>query len=500
MARPLPLQSSFQRGMVQDLPRGDLPADSAWNMVDWIPDLGEHLRKRGGWTHALSAVGGTYVAQVGYANFLTGDKIVVVNNSGVMYTAAASAGVTTAASAASAVPVGKQTPYVHQNKLIVPGDGSTYPKYLDGATGAVNSLTATGLYFTAAAVYHDMSVYNNPSGVTSPNYIFFSDVSDPTVVDTTNAWLTFSTRVRAFAPLPGALLCFMDEFTARIRGSIPPGSGSDMIVDEPIFNVGCSDPGSVIVSGSYCIFANALGVYRTNGGGLPEDLTASCGVKKYWNDLLGGYSASTWRIAGGLYRNRYFVSITNGASFVDAFCFDPQQRTAWRLSNLPGLNFSNGIATQEELYVALRSAARVAKLSTIYVPSGTVKADADGTVIAPLLETSYYPAPVSYGRNRQAGDPLPSKKTWKAVYTDYELTDAATDDPTLTISYLKDPDGGYTAVTPTLAENTQTVYARRPLRFSSPGVAFKIQQTNASADTKVKMLAADVHLREESRV
>ena len=229
------------------------------------------------------------------------------------------------------------------------------------------------------------------------------------------------------------------------------------------------------------------GVYITNGTNLPTDLTKAVGLKQYWQDVLAGSSASTWTLSGGFYQNNYIISILNGTTFVDALMFNLDNYSAVRVSNLPATCFASGQEIAEELWFGLRDEARLGRFSTVFNPGATVKNDADGTPVQPILETAMY------GVN-PAG-----LKSWKFVYVQCDLRDAATDNPTFTVSYAKNPYDSYTTLTPVIAETTDRGRHRIPLRFPSDGVGLKIAQTNAAATSRLYGLQADVHAREQSR-
>jgi hypothetical protein len=210
-------------------------------------------------------------------------------------------------------------------------------------------------------------------------------------------------------------------------------------------------------------------------------------LKNYWIDLLASYAASSWTLAGGFMRNQYVIVVMNGSSFVDCLKIDIQNRVALRFANVPARCFNTAVTVGEELYFGSRSEARVGKLSTIYSPAAGVKNDANGTAVTPVLETPFF-----YSQ--------PGKKTWKQVYAAYDIRDAASDNPVITVSYTKTPQGSYTALGTTLAETADYFRARIPLRFPADGIAFKFAQSNASTDTRLYALQTDVHSREPSRL
>src|SRR5581483_4653660 len=79
VAQPRPLAFQFNRGMRQDEPREQMVAGAAWNLVDYLPQFGGPLAKRGGWEYAspdLATVhpSASYVQAVAHAPFEAGAK------------------------------------------------------------------------------------------------------------------------------------------------------------------------------------------------------------------------------------------------------------------------------------------------------------------------------------------------------------------------------------------------------------------------------------------
>ena len=88
-------------------------------------------------------------------------------------------------------------------------------------------------------------------------------------------------------------------------------------------------------------------------------------------------------------------------------------------------------------------------------------------------------------------------KQFTDIYLNYDVRDASSDNPTLTVSYLSDPaETSFTSLSPTLAETTTRTRARLPLNQTKYGVALKVAQSNASSDTRLYGIEADVSLQE----
>jgi hypothetical protein len=143
--------------------------------------------------------------------------------------------------------------------------------------------------------------------------------------------------------------------------------------------------------------------------------------------------------------------------------------------------------SQDELYFGRRGAARVGKLSSIFMPASGTKNDADGTAVTPMAESPYY-----LGR--------PGLKRWKNILPSHDITDYASDNPTLTYSYVTTPEETlYTALATVPAETTALT---RPVLFigkTAYGIGLKWSQTNA-ADSRFYGLEAEVEPMDPGRV
>lgn len=167
--------------------------------------------------------------------------------------------------------------------------------------------------------------------------------------------------------------------------------------------------------------------------------------------------------------------------------FDIPSRTVTWLTNIKATSFANAVTVGEELVWGSRALPRVNKFSSVFSPASGVKNDADGAAVTWSLESSFF-------------QDRPGKKTWKSLYVAYDMRDAASDNPVLTVSSLKTPEGAYAALSPTLSESTDMTRARLPLRFPAEGLGVKIAQTNASSATRLYAIEAEVHARELSRL
>lgn len=486
MATPTTLPAAFD-GMVQDSPRNALPKGKAWNLIDYIPSiLGAPAAERGGWIYAspslaVSDTAATYVKSLVVAPFSGGTQLVSINDTGNLCKIVSSSSATKIGAAV----IPKQRPVFMHDVLAIPSpNGSTACKKYDGTN--IAALGASSPAAQYAAVFVNRTWLANTSA--EPQRVYASDAGDATSYDTTNTFLDVSEPVTGLAALPNVLLVFMQDKTARFRGTTPPPQ-TDMIIDDPIFQYGCTDARSIDVNGSSCCFANGTGVFLTNGTSFPTDLTEAVGLKKYWRDILATYDSTTWTLSGGWFGNLYAISVISGSTLIDTIVFDVRKSNAYRLSNLDVSMYAPAVQSGQELYGASRGEARVYALSTMFTPSATVKNDGDGTAVTGTWESPFYDTK-TIGSQR-----------WRDVYLEYDLRDSGSDDPTMTVSYITSPEStSYTSCSPALAETTAKKTIRRKLHKANTGLGFKVTRANASAQAKIYGIGATVYQREGSRL
>lgn len=469
--------------MVRDRPRDTLPAGSAWTLEDVIPSLQAPLRGRGGYLHYsndITAVVATAAYVIGgiYADQLATPKLLALDEDGNLVSIASNGTVTNIG--AALIPL--QNPVQVGGKVIITAsDGTTAPKKYDTAIANLGGSPPAGKY---AAVWKALLLLGNTSA--QPQRVYFSTTDyNPETWDTTNTFWDFSFPVKGFAALRNAVLVYHDDYVSRLRGSTPP-PGGDMIADDPLFNIGCCDARSIATWNEQVVWADTDGIYITDGS-IPNDLTALCGMKTYWQELMTSF-ASTWTVVGGILRDHYFVVAMDGSTFKEAAMIDLQRNGWLKLTNIDARSMwrTTSVGGTERLFVGRRGAARVADLSTVFTPSATYKNDGDGDAVTPLVETPYYKLSAGIDRIRR-------------VYVTYDLRDAATDNPVYAVSYATTPEGAYTGISATLPETT--AMTRKPLDVNRAGlgVAFKIEQSNASSDSRLWDLELEGHEREASR-
>jgi hypothetical protein len=479
--------------MWRDASRDQLPPGKVWNLTDYIPDFEAPLRKRGGWQNtgsaldALDASAGN-PAVVAVAPFTGGTQVLAIDdraNPELFAVQGASADRGSVYGAAAGLPLGPLRFY--RDQVLIPShdlDSSpvTPRKYV--AAGTISDLTgAPGTRFFE--VYKDR-VAAASADTDIPNRIHFSAAGNAESWDTTNRWIDTSASPVALAALRNALLVFQAGSVERIRGDIPPGSAAANMVLEPLFNnIGIFGANSLSVTDDVVYFANDRGVYQTDGTSL-VDLTKQGGISHYWRTQV----ITATKVALAAWRGWLLISMLSTDTYVDFLVFDTSTKAWFRFTNIKANNLvADG---DEELYLSTRGEAvkRIGRFSDTLTPGVSYKNDIDGDAVTPVLETGIYDL------NSTA------LKRWKQFYLAHDTRDAGTDNPTQTVSYLTDPAGtSYTALSPAFTETTSRDRKRRQISGpQSHGMAFKIAQTNASSDSRIYALEAEVEAKEGSRL
>jgi len=446
--------------MRRDVDRTEIPSGSAYNLLDFIPDEIQAVTGgRGGWTYAGSSLSAaTQIKAMGFYTSPSGpssNRLLAIDQAKVLWDVIAASNLGTAAN----LPTGPG--FFHRTVTVWP----TAAAPITCGGGAPGTIAGAPTDSVFGLVYKDHSVLACPAVPGGLHVrLYFSAAGDPTTWDTTYGYWDTSGTIIGLAALPNNILIFHPDSTERLRGAVPP-PGSDMVLEPFLPNVGCIDGFSIAYWQQNAIFASPQGIYMTNGTSS-VDLTDAAQLKTYWQSLMSSY-ATTWRIAGGVYRDHYIVSINNGNTLIDCLCFSLTNRTAWRFTNLHGSSFVNTQQSQQEkLYMGLWSAGRVAELSTLWSPASAVKQDADGTTPTPIVETGMFRG---YDRLHRRWIESMGKQKWRWCYVDYDIRDAASDNPTGTLSYCTDPAGSYTQAGLTIAESTKTTRVRRALSPTQGG-------------------------------
>lgn len=506
MAKPTVLQVSWAGGMVQDLPRHQIPDDAAWDLVNYVPnhDRGPLSRRRG-WTwtgNSISAVAAS-VARLPIVGGTPQNSIPIgIDEHGGVWNTSAG----TFAGSTGGTPLIK--PIVFSEKYIVTSasTGLTKPYHTDISNiPSVSSISAapTGAMF--GTVYKErLLLANSSSGGTGDiaNRIWFSSVGDPLTWDLSNSFIDSSNQeVRGLWALRDQVLVFSGANTERLTGAVPP-PGTDMEL-KPLFNVGCPHQNSLAGTEDFVVFANEEGVYMTDGFSL-EDLTQTGGIKQYWVNNGPGAALRNWNgytAAGYIYLGYYIISIVSvppAATEYTLVC-DLARRVWFRFTNLLFRSYATaGLSTKFQAGSA--SFSRNADLATMFAATANLVADyrdGDESTISASLHTRYY-QPDGF-----------NEKRFNFLYLDYDMKKVQSIDSTVDVAYEKPLStwtNTYTSAgslsTTSASSVGQSVVGRRrlPLRFASPGFSLRVTNTNGARFLRLFGVEADVAAYERSRL
>lgn len=464
--------ADFSKGMVRDTGRVAIPDGSVYDSADYLLDKPGVARKRGGTGYAFAALtGATYVTALEHVPFIAGAQLMSVGSNGHLFK--------------GATDVGALTANTHLNLAVSPGGtyliipyagaGALAQKY-DNAT--ITTLAA-GMPLAHTVSYKSRLVSSSNSVL---NRLFFSPVPDVNATwDNANSWIDCDNQISGLAALNNALLIFSAEATERIIGATPPPN-SDMD-RAPISNVGCTDCRSIVTESPYVYFANPQGVFMTNGT-TPVSLTQQGGIRDYWRSLFTGYvsaaplpTGATWTISSGFWRGFLFVSVLDASRNLQACLMcDVARRAWWRLTNMPAMAWVASVYGTE-LYYGDGSTNRIVTTSGIFSPTAANKADANGVAIQPTIEFR----PVGQGTGIKA-------YAWG--HLDFDMRDAASDNPTMAITVKTGINANVTLTPPEspLGETTTLVRPRFQINRNAQAATVALAQSGPSASTEIYAL------------
>lgn len=459
-------------------------------MTDLIPgEIDAPAAKRGGWSYASddlteTLAGADVVRALIYAPFTAGAQLVgITTDFGTASKCVQIVSTSSTTDRGTSITPAENPSFYLDNVIFCSDSGSGTPQTYDGSN-SVASLTGSPPGGRRSTVYKDRLVLANTTANT--NRVWFSEAGDINDWDTTDRWIDTTADVSALYALRNSILVFHPRGLERIIGSIPP-PGSDMFL-QPVFDTGTHQATSLAGTDQFVCFANASGVYQTDGSQV-VDMTRAGGINDLWQSRCA--AASNLDIAGGYFRGYYWVTLRNGnTTTLDTFAVHVDTKRWLRFTNLTAHCFARAVGTTggEELYWGDSSEARANTLSGIFSPTSSTKNDGDGTAVGFTLELPYVGISQSKGRLKRA-------------YVGYDLRDAASDNPTIAASYIKSPEAtSYTSITGALAETTEKAWVRRAVNKATFGIGLKLAQTTASAQTRLYEIGFEGHPREGSRV
>lgn len=496
-------QVDFSRGFIRDMAKTDLPDNALYDSLDFLVHRPGHLVKRGATVYGGHALGGTATFSTGliYAQFSAGDQLLAISDtgdnggsaSGHLYVVTAGAatdkgGVSGHSFKCVDTPKMFYGPAVEYVVFPQAEAGGAVPIIYDGTNAPTRlASSADGEY---CAVYKGRIVVGggNHGGAATLNRAYFSPLVDPTVAWDTTSFIDFDHPITGFAALQNALLVFSLGHTERLVGTSPPPN-SDMD-RQPVGDIGCIDARSIAVYQNNAVFANARGIYMTNGVGF-RNLTAgphgNDGIESYWQKTaMAGFTPSTDIVSGGIIRDFYFVTVSTTG--ITLMCHIPTG--AWtRISNFNALMYATAASSSDELYYSDGVVPRVVKVSPIFLSEADITdsgKDANGTAVTPSAETKAFGTGIS-------------DVAWGDIHLNFAMNDTSpTSSPTMAVSYVPhaySSEGAAVSAGSAIAGSAHGTFLLSRRRFSTGkdaiAMSIKIAQSNASSASVVRSIEVD---------
>lgn len=427
------IENDFSKGQVSDADIGALGPGHMRICNNWMPDIPGKLYKRGGFTY-VGGNCGTANNRVHLAEFpaLGKPELVVLNTDLNLYrfvspdwtSAGAYGGSTGYQWAQTPVMVPDGTVATTGGKMIWGMAGGTdFPRVYQGngaaprAMAGIVSATQGGRYMAfyksrlalAASTNFENRMWFSPDIVTGVESTW----------NVANAYIDFDYAIKGTAALQNVMLVFSRSHVERLIGSSPP-PGGDMSHGTIAAGVGCMDAHSIVTYGDSAIWAHPSGVYMSNGTGV-QDLTLEGGIKRDWQSATVYYDETTGSMRAGLFKNFYFVSVTNGGLGTTLWVLDIPRRVWWQLTMRVQTGFATAGTAGDNLY-AVGDTNHVWNLAPIFTPNASNRTDGDGAAISAVVT----------GRNLDAGSP--GLKHWRDGRVVYKLYDTGGNNPALVVN------------------------------------------------------------------
>ena len=490
MKKLTPLFNAW-KGMAPDNPRDAMSDAQVWKMEDYIPRiLGSSLESRQGWTyHVSSPLGGGYIIAQQWVNTLGGSHHLALTPGGIYnLDNPASPRLVLATTFPGLWPMATMYEYV-----LIPRPGDVLPIVLryEGPTEVVVTTDPSTPKAKIATVWQSRFVLANGSaaGVNQPNFVYFLPQTWGAGLTATPVWdpkayVETSADVTGLAATRNSLIIFHEGNVERLRGTKAPGAGvADDVWMEPLIGLGgCNEPHTICYWNDNVVFADARGVYLTDGTTI-KDITAQGGIGREWRRAYD----PLWRVSAGVIYDQYVVAmvdITNGL-FKKCFVGDLYSRNWSVFNNMPFSCFVSSSGEIERLFGGGLDG-RIANVSECWreADATTDTQDANGLAVLPQLETAWY---------RMTDDE--SMKRVKNVYFSYDLSED-TGELKVYASEKVNPTPGDWILLKTLGDRLAPAvnsYERRrlPLGRESWGFTFKIETTGKIKNLKLYDLAAE---------
>jgi hypothetical protein len=396
------VEANFNGGICRDTPPSSIPQNYCYDSVDFNLEKPGVAYYRGPLKFYGQPFGGA--ASTDKADWISVPRLndhgkVFVQWDGHLYDATAGAEANIGALNLRPMDRPKVFPGSTDVLVIPAGDGTTGPSKVSLSAGTftpvLGTLGGSPPPGRLVAIHQNRVVL---AGTTAnPNRVYFSPVpiedpwNDPSIGF---SFIDTSHPITAIASVQGVLLVFSQSFCERIIGDVPPGYDGENMSIQPLGATGCISPLSIQSWGTNIIFANAKGIYVTNGAGFDSltDKTNGTGIGTFWTGLEPSAQAP-FGVVGAIYNQKFYI-ITVGTNTL--VCYLPT-KAWWRFSTLSFIwaDSSSDILGRDEVYHIGRYAGaagtskcnQVVTCSGMFHPFGAGADDVPWTPPSPQLVT-----------------------------------------------------------------------------------------------------------------
>jgi hypothetical protein len=417
--KTVPLMKDW-KGMGPDNPRDSMPSNQVWRLEDYIPRLlGSSLESRQGWKYHVTSPLNDFITAQLWVNTLGGSHHLAATpktlyNLDDPVTPRVVTTLGTGPTSGALWPMASFYEYV-----LIPRTGDQLPvilRYAGASEVLVTTHTSTPKAKVAATWQNRFVLANT---LTDPNTIYFLSVEWPGGLTTTPIWdpkayWETSADVMGLAVTRNSLVIFHEGTVERLRGTKAPGQDiEEDLWMEPLIGLGgCNEPHTICYWTDNVIFADARGVYLTDGTTI-RDISTQGGIGREWRRA---YDPS-WRVSAGVVYDQYVVAMADLTNQVFKKCFvcDLYSRSWSIFNNMPFSSFVAAVGERERFYGGGFDG-KVADLGVMWEEADrtTDNVDGNGIPVLPQLETAWY----RLSENE-------SMKRVKNVYFSFDLDESA---------------------------------------------------------------------------
>jgi hypothetical protein len=491
MAKPTILTMDWALGMRTDVAANLMPHNAAGNIKNMIPGYGlAPIMIRSGWNKAytgasdFSAVDATpsRIESLAWAPFPADPSLIAIGNNGAIFRLRPS-GVVTELHATGTGGAAAHPPFWHFDRMIIPSQSITVYPWQITYSGTTDTPAAFSGDVPKAKVGASWESYlllangGDPSAAyaLNPRRIWYSDPGLVTFTMTNNSYIDCPDEVVRIVPMTNGQFVFGYDRCWLISGTVPPNPSTTTPADTVIRELwpqGTCDGRSVCKWGEYIIFANAEGIWKTDGTSC-SNVTAAAGVSRgYKGDMIN--FVTSFSAAGGVMGDWYFLTVLN-ASRVEQFTWvvNLRDNVAFKFFGFPTLMYASvqsaptgsNISSPEDLLFGLTTMTNVGRMQPCFDAGGVAGTDANAVVIDWELFSAMY----------DLGSPV--EKRFRRAYFTYNWDNANSGVVKTEYTVTNNPFTGTAGLT-TLAQ-LPTGVGRQPLPVNNRGrwIAFRFSNT-----------------------